>query len=156
MLATIWKFLHLPKNLQLFIMRRFNSQFLIGATGIFFDKKNQILLVKHTYRGNGWSLPGGYVKSKEHPSETLEREVKEETNFTVAVDGRLNIRTDRETARLDIIYYGSFFGGVFKASNEVSQAQLFAFDQLPLLPKDQIIFIAKALKMREAQSQNYA
>ncbi len=111
------------------------------------DENKKILLVKHSYRNNNsWSLPGGYIKSGEHPKEGLEREIKEETGFEVSADRRLKIRTDRESARLDITYSGIFFGGVFKPSKEILEAKLFTFEELPLLPQDQLLFIQKALK----------
>ena len=77
LLLKIWKLLKLPSGIQLFIMRMFNDQFLIGVTGIFFDDSGRILLFRHTYRNTDrWSLPGGYIKGKEHPKEGIEREVK--------------------------------------------------------------------------------
>ncbi len=145
-LYKLWQLLHLPTPLQLFLMRRVNDQFLIGVTGVFLDEKRRVLLFKHTYRGNGrWSLPGGYIKAGEHPKEGLEREVKEESGLIVSADERLKIRTDRETARLDITYTGTYFGGVFKPSKEVKAAKLFSFDKLPILPPDQLRFIDEAL-----------
>ncbi len=148
LLLKIWKALRLPTNVQLFFMRRTNDQFLIGVTGVFLDNNNDILLVKHSYRGgDSWSLPGGYLKAKEHPEEALEREVKEETGFEVSADRRLKIRTDRDSARLDITYAGAFIGGEFKQSKEITEAKLFSFDDLPILPPDQLLFIEKALKV---------
>lgn len=127
-------------------MRRVNDQFLVGVTGIFFDEKKRILLFKHTYRdSNRWSLPGGYLKGKEHPKEGLEREIKEESGLVVSADERLKIRTDRNSARLDIVYTGKYIGGVFTPSNEVKEIGFFPFEKLPLLPNDQLIFIEKAL-----------
>lgn len=131
-------------------MKFFNDQFLIGVTGIFFDNKNRILLVKHSYRGgDSWSLLGGYLKKGEHPKEGLEREVEEETGYIVSADVRLKTRTDRENARLDITYMGEFQGGVYKPSSEIKVAKFFSFNKLPLLPADQLIFIDKALKLRK-------
>ena len=76
-LLKVWKVLRLPTNLQLFFMRRLNDQFLIGVTGIIFDNQDKILLFRHTYRDlDTWSLPGGYIKAREHPKEALEREIK--------------------------------------------------------------------------------
>lgn len=130
-------------------MKFFNDQFLIGVTGIFFDKQNRILLVKHSYRGgDNWSLLGGYLKKGEHPKEGLEREVEEETGYIVSADERLKTRTDRENARLDITYMGEFIGGVYKPSAEIKATKFFSFNKLPLLPVDQLIFISKALKLR--------
>lgn len=145
LLAKVWQGLKLPKGLQLFIMRRIQDQFLIGVTGIFFNSKGEVLLFKHSYRGNGqWRLPGGYIKGGEHPKEGLEREIAEESGFVVSADTRLKIRTDRESSRLDITYTGVFIGGDFKPSKEITAAKFFAFDKLPVLPKDQLLFIDQA------------
>jgi ADP-ribose pyrophosphatase YjhB (NUDIX family) len=92
-------------------MRMFNDQFLVGVTGIFLNEDDEVLLFKHTYRnGHRWSLPGGYIKAREHPREGLEREVKEESGMIVSADERLKLRTDRETARFDITYVGKYMG----------------------------------------------
>jgi len=131
-------------------MRRINDKFLIGVTGIFVDDHNKVLLFKHTYRDTGrWSLPGGYLKGKEHPKEGLEREIKEESGLVVSADERLKIRTDRDTPRLDIVYSGRFIGGEFIPSSEVMDMGLFSFDELPRLRKDQLIFINKALNEKD-------
>ncbi len=147
-LAAIWKKLGLPKNIQLKIMGLIQDKFLVGVTGIIFNDKNEVLLVKHTYRGNSWSLPGGYLKGKEHPKEGLEREIFEETGLIVSADTRMKIRTDRETARLDITYTGVFIGGKFKPTKEVSDAKFFAYDNIPIIRRDQLVFIEMALKKR--------
>lgn len=146
--AKVWRSLHLPKLVQLFFMRRFQDQFLIGTTGIIFDAANRILLVKHTYRP-GWSLPGGYSKAKEHPTEGIAREILEETGFTVAIDSELKIRTDRDSARLDICYVGTYIGGTLKPSGEIKQAQFFTFDQLPLLGNKTLFLVNEALQQRQ-------
>jgi ADP-ribose pyrophosphatase YjhB (NUDIX family) len=91
-LSKIYKALHLPKNLQLMVMRLFEDRFLVGTTGIIFNDKNEILLFKHTYRSHSWSLPGGYLKAGEHPREGLEREIKEESGLTVSMDESLKTR----------------------------------------------------------------
>lgn len=150
LLLKIWKALRLPTNLQLFFMRRVNDQFLIGVTGIIFDDKGKILLFKHTYRDtDSWSLPGGYIKAKEHPKEALEREIFEESGLVVSADERLKLRTDRETPRIDITYVGKYIGGEFKASDEVKEAKFFAFSKLPHLRPDQLYFIDMAKNGRQ-------
>lgn len=145
-LATLWKALHLPKGLQLLVMRFFQDQFLVGVTGVIFNEKNEILLFEHSYRLHAWSLPGGYLKAGEHPREALEREIKEESNLVVSVDKSLKTRTDRDVARLDMCYIGVFIGGEFKPSHEVSAYGFFAQDKLPLLRKNQVFLIDEALK----------
>lgn len=149
-LAKIWKALYLPKGAQLWIMRFFQDQFLVGVTGIIFNDKDEILLFKHTYRSHAWSLPGGYMKGGEHPREALEREIKEESGLVVSVDESLKTRTDREEAVLDMCYTGTFIGGDFVPSHEVSEYGFFSQDTLPLLRKNQVFLIDQALKTRRS------
>ncbi|MFA6532772.1 MAG: NUDIX domain-containing protein [Patescibacteria group bacterium] len=144
-LAKVWKFLNMPKGVQLFFMRFFQNQFLVGVTGIILNEKREILLFKHTYRQHSWSLPGGYMKSGEHPAEALEREIKEESGFVVSVDKSFKTRTDRTSSRLDLCYLGLFIGGEFKKSEEVSDYGFFAQDRMPLLRSNQVFLIEEAL-----------
>lgn len=143
-LATVWKLLHLPKNVQLFVMRLVQNQFLVGATGIIFNKKKEVLLFKHTYRTHAWSLPGGYLHAGEHPAEALEREIQEESNLIVSVDEPLKTRTDRTGSRLDLCYVGILIGGDFIASKEVSAYGFFSLDAMPLLRSNQVFLIQEA------------
>lgn len=147
-LAKLWKLLKLPKQVQLFVMRLTQDQFLIGVTGVIFDQQGKILLLKHTYRQQDWSLPGGYIKAKEHPGEALEREVKEESNLVISADEELKVSTDRESARIELCYLGTYIGGNFKRSTEVSEAKLFEFEKLPLLSKKQLFLIQQARELK--------
>ena len=150
LLAKIYQALHLPKDLQLLVMRFLQDQFLVGVTGIIFNDQNEILLFKHTYRSHSWSLPGGYLKSGEHPREALEREIKKESGLVVSVDDSLKTRTDRDTARLDMCYIGILIGGDFTPTHEVSEYGFFTQDKLPLLRKNQVFLIDEALKQRSS------
>ena len=146
--ARLWKLLNLPKGVQLFFMRLFQNQFLVGVTGVIFNEKREVLLFKHTYRQHSWSLPGGYLKAGEHPAEALEREIKEESNLVVSVDESLKTRTDRASSRLDMCYIGVFIGGEFIPSQEVSTYGFFSQDTMPLLRNNQVFLIEAALKQK--------
>lgn len=150
LLPTLWKILRLPKSWQLNIMRVVQDQFLVGAVGVILNNDNEVLLVKHTYRSEAWGLPGGYIKAREHPKEAIEREIYEETGLTVSADTRYKIRTDRSTARLDIVYVGSFIGGNFNPSTEVSEAKFFSFNALPQITKNELFLIKNILDERKA------
>lgn len=145
LLAKIWRLLSLPKNLQLSIMRVTQDEFLIGVTGVILNKDNQILVCNHKYRQLKWSLPGGYIKSGEHPKEGLAREIEEETGFLVRIDEEMRIRTDRKTARIDISFVGTLIGGEFKSSTEVSSAKFLSFEDLPALSQNQLVLIKEVL-----------
>jgi len=141
--------MNLPKGVQLFFMRFFENQFLVGVTGIIFNNKNEVLLFKHTYRQHAWSLPGGYLKAGEHPTEALEREIKEESGLVVSVDESLKVRTDRTGARLDMCYIGVFIGGEFTPTKEVSAYGFFSQDTMPLLRSNQVFLINEALQQKK-------
>ncbi len=149
-LTKVWKILALPKGIQLSFMRIFQDQFLVGVTGVIFNEKDEILLFKHTYRQDPpWSLPGGYMKTREHPFEGLEREIEEESGLIVSVDEQLQIRTDRTTSRLDVTVVGKYIGGDFKASSEVSEFGFFSFDKLPSISKNQLLLIERVLRAKK-------
>lgn len=149
MLLALWKKLNLSKKFQLDIIRLFQDQFLVGVTGLIFNEQDEVLVFCHTYRKRAWSLPGGYMNGKEHPKEALVREIKEESGLTVSIDWRMKLRTDRETARLDISYIGTFIGGTFAPSEEVSEARFCSLKNLPSIRRDQLFLIEKALEQRQ-------
>lgn len=133
-------------------MRFLQDQFLVGVTGVIFNDQNEVLLFKHQYRAHAWSLPGGYMSAGEHPSEALEREIKEESRLVVSIDEPLQIRTDRLVARLDISYMGVLIGGDFTSTAEVTNYGFFSQDTMPLLRKNQIFLINEAFKRRKTDS----
>ena len=153
-LAKVWKLLKLPVGVQLFFMRFFQNQFLVGVTGVIFNEKQEVLLFKHTYRQHSWSLPGGYLKTGEHPREALEREIKEESNLIVSVDKSLKTRTDRASSRLDMCYIGIFIGGEFIPSKEVSAFGFFSQDKMPLLRSNQVFLIEEAFQQKGFKDQS--
>ncbi len=145
LLVSIYKALQLSKRFQLAIMGVIQDKFLIGVTGVVFNESKEVLLFKHAYRSHPWSLPGVYLKAKEHPKEGLEREIFEESGLVVSIDEQLKLRTDREVARLDIGYVGVLIGGVFVPSHEVIECGFFAQDKMPLLRSNQVFLINEAL-----------
>ncbi|MEK7166385.1 MAG: NUDIX hydrolase [Patescibacteria group bacterium] len=145
----------MPKQLQLLLVRLTHDEFLISVVGVTFNDQDEVLLLKHTYRDPPWGLPCGYINAREHPKEALEREIKEETGLVISVDRRMKIRTDRDTARLEIVYLATFIGGDFQPSDEVEAVQFFEFDQLPLLTNKQLFLINKSFEIRrQTRPQN--
>jgi len=149
-ISKTWRALSISKGIQLSVMRLFQDQFLVGVTGVIFNEKQEVLLFKHIYRQNKWSLPGGYMKSKEHPFEALEREIIEESGLVVSADEEIKIRTDRETPRLDVTVVGKHIGGEFKPSSEVSDFGFFSFENLPFISKNQLLLIEHTLQSTES------
>ena len=154
LLIKAWRILKLPKGLQITAMRITQDEFLIGVTGVILNDKNEILICKHTYRsGKKWSLPGGYLKGKEHPKEGLAREIEEETGLIVRAEEQYRLSTDRDTARIDISLIGKFIGGDFRPSHEVSDAKFFAFEDLPSISRNQLVLIKEVLEHKQKRTE---
>ena len=56
----------------------------------------------------------------------------------------LKVRTDRETGRLDMAYVGTFIGGKWRGSGEVTEYKFCSFELLPMVFEDQVLLIKEA------------
>jgi 8-oxo-dGTP diphosphatase len=57
-----------------------------GAAAFLFDDVGRLLLLRHSYDGGRWGLPGGRMGPGEDPLDCVVRETREETGVDVAVD----------------------------------------------------------------------
>jgi 8-oxo-dGTP diphosphatase len=89
-----------------------------------------------------WGTPGGFSEEGEHPVETVEREVLEETGLRVTVTGYLGVWVDRyaddpgdvEADVINVAYYVAAPAEVTDAQPdpaEVSEVGWFRWDELP-------------------------
>lgn len=117
--------------------------FLVGVVGIITDPDGRVLLLHHTYRGTPWGLPTGFLERGEQPIDALAREIMEEAGLRVSLDPRPIVFTEPGRPLVNIAYRGSFVGGSFEASAEVSQARWFSLDALPpMLPKQRELLLS--------------
>ena len=90
-----------------------------------------------------WCSPGGFCELGEHPIETAEREVLEETGLRVAVTGYIGVWVetyadepgDPDADVINVAYYSAVpLGGDETAFDrrEVSELGWFGWDELPL------------------------
>lgn len=99
----------------------------------------QVLLVKERSEGL-WSLPGGWTEVNLSPSESLIKEIKEETGFESKVT-RLLAFLDKQKhdhpkhwPHTYIAFYQyEVTGGVMQTSHEISEIGYFDLDDLPPL-----------------------
>lgn len=109
--------------------------FMVGVVGIILDEHGRVLLLHHTYRGTPWGLPTGFLEYGEQPADALAREIQEEAGLQVTLDPEPLVYTEPGRPLLNVVYRGTFVGGHFEASAEVSQARWFSLDALPpMLP----------------------
>ena len=81
-----------------------------GAHVLVTDADGRILVVRTTYLGPGWMLPGGRVERDETPQAAAARETQEETEIEVAVERLLLV--DAHRARdTSFVFGGRCIGG---------------------------------------------
>jgi len=141
LLQRVWKLLR-GSSLQWYILWAFHNKFIVGTRGIIINDKEEVLLLRHSYWIANWGLPGGYAKRRETMEEALQREVREETGYTIEVQDIEHIESGHRT-RISIVYSGILIGGSLKLDkHEVLEARFFPLDQLPedvLLPHKKYI-----------------
>src|SRR5260370_39886648 len=106
--------------------------------------ENKILLVKE--RGDGWTLPGGWVDPGESPSEAAVRETKEESGYDVDVL-RLMAIYDRDRQGhppcpfhvYKLIFLCEVVGGSARTSLETDAVCFFSEEELPALSESRIL-----------------
>jgi ADP-ribose pyrophosphatase YjhB (NUDIX family) len=106
--------------------------------------ENKILLVKE--RGDGWTMPGGWVDPGESPSEAAVRETKEESGYDVSAV-RLMAIYDREKQGhppcpfhvYKVIFLCNLVGGSAKPSLETEAARFFREGELPALSESRVL-----------------
>ncbi len=107
-------------------------------------RERQVLLAE---RGRGprqglWSLPGGRIEPGETAAAAAVREIKEETNLDVTLQGLLDVHdviVRTEDGRLDAhfvlaVFYGTCDIGVPMAATDVSDARFVALDDVGAYP----------------------
>lgn len=90
---------------------------------------------------NAWGSPGGFCEVDEHPLETVEREVLEETGVRVTASGYLGVWVDRysddpDDADADVINVAYYLAAPRETTGEpdpaeVSEVAWFTWDELP-------------------------
>ncbi len=81
-----------------------------GAHMLAVDDEGRVLVVRTTYLGPGWMLPGGRVEHGETPHGAAARETREETGLEVVVE-RLLLVDARRGRDVSFVFGGRAVGG---------------------------------------------
>ena len=83
----------------------------------------------------GWAFPGGFIDAEETVEEAAIREVKEETNLDVALDGLLGVYSyvDAVKSGLVVVYQARVMGGEACAGDDAEEVAVYPTDALPPL-----------------------
>ena len=93
-----------------------------GAHVLVRDEQGRILVVRTTYLGPGWMLPGGRVEKSETPHAAAARETREETGIDVRVD-RLVLVDAHRRRNVSFVYAATAVGGTLDPQfGEIAEA----------------------------------
>lgn len=81
-----------------------------------------------------WAPPGGYVEIDESVEEAAVREVKEETNLDVVVEGLVDVYSRADAGIILIVYYGQVVGGTPQAGEDAEEVAFFSRTDVPDQP----------------------
>lgn len=81
-----------------------------GAHVLVEHESGRILVVRTTYLGGEWMLPGGRVERGETPHAAAVREVREETGLAVHLSGTVCVDARRRSS-VSFIFVGTAIGG---------------------------------------------
>jgi ADP-ribose pyrophosphatase YjhB (NUDIX family) len=101
-----------------------------GAHVLVTDASGRILVVRTTYLGPGWMLPGGHVERAETPHHAAARETREETGLEVTVDRLLLIDAHRR-GNVSFVFAGRLIGGELSAQfGEIAEVGWLGRDEI--------------------------
>jgi len=131
----------LPQAARMFVVRRTTPSFSVGAICVVDRPDGRVLLVRQSYRGDGWGFPGGLLRRHEEPAAAARRELQEELNIEVELTGQPVVVVDPTMRRVDVIFNARLAPASPEPedgphSPEITDARWFAPDDLPrLLPE---------------------
>jgi 8-oxo-dGTP diphosphatase len=107
-----------------------------AAAGVVLNARGEVLLVRRAiepFRGY-WALPAGYQEIDEEPSETVVREVLEESGVAIRVHGLLDLLFVSDDPRRPAnvaVFLCQAVGGALRPGEEESDVRWFPLDGLP-------------------------
>jgi len=112
------------------------AYFRIGVSALIFNEHQEVLLALRRDI-DWWNLPGGGMEIGETVTETLEREVLEETGLEVVVEGLVGVYSKPQKREVVLAFRCHITGGAMRPTAESSECRFFAPNNLPsnLLPK---------------------
>lgn len=103
----------------------------IPAAGAIIVEDDKLLLVRraHPPKIGWWCLPAGFMEWKEHPRETVVREVREETGLRIELDAFFDVYSGSDDPRSNailLLYLAHVIEGELQPGDDASEIGLFS------------------------------
>ena len=131
LIARVWRIIRGP--LQWRVLWLTHAKFMVGVTGVVRDDQGRVLLLRHRMwpPERQWGLPTGYAVKGEEFTQTVAREVREETGLEVKA-GRLVHLKSGYKLRVEVAYEAVLVGGDMTIDSfEILEGKWFSPDALP-------------------------
>jgi ADP-ribose pyrophosphatase YjhB (NUDIX family) len=149
-LLQIWRIL--PPWMERIASAVVRPKYRVVVGAIILNDQSQILLCRHTYRRlHPWGMPGGDIKFGEDPSDAIRRELREETGFSVNAARLLLVEGSKQIRKISLTYLCTGISGPFLPNEEVFMIQYFDASALPVIPREELLTIEKALAILKAE-----
>jgi 8-oxo-dGTP diphosphatase len=79
---------------------------IVSVSGLIWNDKREILLVRTFWRGDTWEMPGGQVEFGETLDQALVREIWEETGVDVRLHGVTGVYHNQQLGILNVTFCG--------------------------------------------------
>ena len=127
-----------------------------AAGAVIFDS-GRILLVRRAHEPyvGKWTIPAGFMEWGESPEETTIREILEETNLKIELDGLFHVYAgddDPRTKAILILYFARCTGGRLEAGDDAAEARWFSMNKIP--SDDEIAFESHRLALRKLRTEH--
>jgi len=130
LLSNVWH--RLAGRQQWWLLWLTQAKFMVGVTGVVFDERGWVLLLRHRFWAEGsWGLPGGYAHGGEVLADALARELQEETGYRIDEVKLLQVNSGYRL-RLEVAFTARLAGGRFERDErEVLEARFVDPEALP-------------------------
>ena len=123
------------------MIRLGTPSFHVGAICVVERADGHMLLVRQSYRRDGWGFPGGLLRRREEPADAARRELREELGIDVELQGLPVVVIDTAMRRVDVVFNARLAEESpqpdrTEVSPEITDVRWFPPDGLPrLLPE---------------------
>jgi ADP-ribose pyrophosphatase YjhB (NUDIX family) len=127
---NLYKILNFLRKIYWFLVRPKTT----GVKCLIQNKNNEYLLIKTTYSGDYWTIPGGGLHRNESLENAVMREVQEEVGIPIMEMKQVGNYSSELEYKKDTVYLYTATtnqSNITKNSREISEARWFTKDSIP-------------------------